>query len=293
MSENKKGVAVAYLRAQGDGVEDALLRLQEACETCASSSGLTLQAVRPDVANGSTDAHREGLAAVLDGARGQKFGIVVVENCDRKARNTTDLSAIFASLEACGVEIHQVERDSLQPGDVSPSSFWQVERREANRGRIRFGQELSARRGLVPYSCCYGYATVPGKPGQRVIVAEQAKVVREIFDMRSGGASIVRIAAVLNARAVDDGRTWTEESVGRMLRNSLYAGTLVYGRRTTLRDRATGRIRMVARPRHEWTVVSVEHLRIVSQEAWDAVQALLAPRPDQRHRSGRSAMSRA
>jgi site-specific DNA recombinase len=49
----------------------------------------------------------------------------------------------------------------------------------------------------------------------------------------------------------------------RLLNSEIYAGRLVWNRRQWLKDPETGKRRYVDRPREEWQVRDVPHLRIV------------------------------
>jgi site-specific DNA recombinase len=52
----------------------------------------------------------------------------------------------------------------------------------------------------------------------------------------------------------------------------------VWNRRQWLKDPETGKRRYVDRPREEWQVREVPHLRIVPADVWDAVRARDATR---------------
>jgi len=121
-----------------------------------------------------------------------------------------------------------------------------------------------AERGLVPTVIPYGYRQVPGERGRLAIHEPEAAVVRLAFRLRADGASCAAIAETLNARALPkaNGKPWLPSRVRHMLENSLYRGTIIFGRTRHLIGE-DGRRTVVPLPRAEWLVSDVPDLRIV------------------------------
>jgi hypothetical protein len=61
--------------------------------------------------------------------------------------------------------------------------------------------------------------------------------------------------------------------VRELLRQPLLVGKVIFGRFTWIKDPDTGRRRYQQRPESDWLVRWDERLRIVSDEAWQSVQA--------------------
>ena len=61
--------------------------------------------------------------------------------------------------------------------------------------KVRRGHAGRVREGKFPGAVTYGYRTVEGKPGEREINPEQAKVVRRIFTEYAAGRSPRAIAS--------------------------------------------------------------------------------------------------
>jgi site-specific DNA recombinase len=72
---------------------------------------------------------------------------------------------------------------------------------------------------------------------------------------------------------VADGR---EGVARRILHNEHYCGTAVWNRTRKVRGPGTGRRVQRLRPRAEWTVVESPHLRIISDQVWQAAKNRLA-----------------
>ena len=79
--------------------------------------------------------------------------------------------------------------------------------------------------GRVPF----GYRLVGTRRAARVeIVEDQAIIVRRVFALREAGMTIAAITAVLNADAIPapQGGTWSTATIGKMVNNPAYHGTL-------------------------------------------------------------------
>ena len=283
-------VAVSYTRScDGRAVE----RQAAACEAYLDATGLTLGATYCDVSGGTTDAGRDGLAAMMAAARRGEFGVLVIEDVDRLSRDPVFLALILRAFVALGVEVHSVSNGVLHGlkavfrglMGLAMRGLMGDEMREVHGRRIAFVLHAMARRGLSPTPPCHGYANVPGEPGRLVVDPDQAVVVKQAFGMRLAGMTLGGIAASLGGQA-SSRRVWTQASIGRLLRNPLYRGELIYGRRTRYRDPMSGRMVSVPAPPSAWTVTPVEQLRIVDDATWDAVQETFRVDPGKGRRAG-------
>jgi len=98
--------------------------------------------------------------------------------------------------------------------------------------------------------------------------------------MVAAGTGLPTIAQTLNAEGLRSPRaragrhhSWVPSSIRTALFNRLYKGDVVWGR-TKKRD-AWGRRKESNRPKDEWVVTTVEHLRIVSDELWTSAHEAL------------------
>ena len=137
----------------------------------------------------------------------------------------------------------------------------------------------------------YGYRKDPADGHRIVIDPEAAGVVREIFRRKLEGQSDTAITRWLNTAGVPSPgcyryqkgiildkrfaryKPWIVKSVKNILRNEVYLGCMVQGRRRSefYAGRPDKRL-----PRDEWTVVENTHEPIISREDFDAVQAICA-----------------
>ena len=119
-----------------------------------------------------------------------------------------------------------------------------------------------------------------------------AGIVKDIFRWKLEGASQQRIADRLNERGVlspmeykrfcglsyqsgfqvNPKSRWTAVTVGRILRNEFYIGTLVQGKRTTPNHKVK---KTIVKPSREWVRVENSHPPIIDREDFFAVAKLL------------------
>ena len=111
--------------------------------------------------------------------------------------------------------------------------------REVQSERIRRGMGASAAMGFyISHTAPHGYRKVAVDGyGRRRITLEldppASETVRTIFDRRLQGNQASDIATELNGSgiAAPSGGTWNRSKVQRILRNEVYCGTNLWGRR--------------------------------------------------------------
>jgi site-specific DNA recombinase len=138
------------------------------------------------------------------------------------------------------------------------------------------------RDGRHPGGKIYGYRTIVGRPGELEIVEEEAAIVRRIFERYLVGATPRQIAGHLNDDGVvppRGGGTWRASTINGntrrangILQSKIYTGVIVWNRLRMMRDPSTGR--RIIRPNDPSEIqrVSAPHLRIISDETFQAAQ---------------------
>jgi site-specific DNA recombinase len=249
----------------------------------AAREGLMITATYEDRAmSGASVQQRTGLQHMLADAAAGRFKALVVESLDRLSRDQADMATLYKRLRFHGVEIREVHGGIATPINAAVRGLMgslfladlAAKTHRGMAGNIREGKSAGGR--------AYGYAPVPGQPGQLVIVDHEAEVVRRIFTAYADGQSPRTIAAALNADHVQPimGQRWNASTInGRkdrgngILGNALYAGELVWNKVKMLKHPDTGRRISRANPPSEWQRMAKPELRIIDADLWAAAQA--------------------
>lgn len=254
-------------------------------------------------------AKRKGWFGLLEGARRGYFDAVVVRDLSRIGGNIGRALVFVEDLLDTGVKLFTYSdgqevtaNNAIQCVTNALKFFASQGEVEAIRSRTRDALETKAKKGLVTGGKVYGYNNRPStemvttKNGERpafverVIDPKQAAVVRDIFARYAKGDGLRKIAKHLNAAGVPAprGKEWVPAAIQVMLRRPLYIGRIEWGR-THKVDKGGSKTRTCTHD-FELVVVAAEHLRIVSQQLWDAAHAKMRGRaPATTKKGGRPA----
>ena len=140
----------------------------------------------------------------------------------------------------------------------------------------------------------YGYRKDPADKNRIIVDPQAAEVVRQIYRWSLAGFGRQRIAAMLNDRGVpnptrykeergwhnnhprkNDFGLWNKVTVQRILRNEMYTGVMIQGRRKKVSYKSK---MIVDVPPDRWFRVEGTHEAFIGRETFDAVQRGLALR---------------
>src|SRR6516162_4735476 len=237
--------AVIYARYSSDLQREASIEDQiEVCRSHAEAQGWTVVRNYSDRAASGSTRFRAGYQALLMAARQGEFDVVLAEALDRLSRDQEDVAALFKALAFCRVAIVTLAEGAISELHVGLKGTMNAlflkdlaaKTHRGMRGRIK---EKRAAGGLS-----YGYAVkreidAKGEPvrGGRIVVSEEAAIVKRIFSEFANGASPRAIAKRLNGERIagPGGRPWQDTTIRGhaergtgVLRNELYAGRLVW-----------------------------------------------------------------
>ncbi len=283
--------AAIYARYSTDKQRETSIEDQfRLCQRYAQNEGFDVVAIYGDDSiSGSTPvAHRSGGAKLLEDARANRIDALIVEGLDRISRDQVEQERIVRRLEHQGINII-----GLADGyDSRMGSSRKVLRGirglinemylEDLRHKTHRGQDGQVTRGYTAGGLAYGYRSVREKNGSRYeIVEEQAQWVRWIFSKYAEDWSIQRITHELNLLQAPSprGSSWAISSIygspakgTGILNNQLYIGQYVWNRSQWIKDPDTGVPKRIERPLSEWRIVASPHLRIISDELWQAAR---------------------
>lgn len=141
----------------------------------------------------------------------------------------------------------------------------------------------------------YGYQKDPQDKNKLIVDLEAAEVVRKIYTLYLSGNGKQHIAYLLNLESVpnptrhkqlkglgyvngaqvNDLGLWNRTSVGRVLRERMYTGDLVQGRRKKASYKSK---LLLSVPEEDWIIVPDTHEPIIDRETFATVQRLLGER---------------
>jgi site-specific DNA recombinase len=283
-----------YGRYSSDNQREASIEDQRrVVERWADTHGHELVAQFSDSATSGASLHLlTGLQEALRAActRPAPFDVLAVDQLSRLSRDVGDTDAIVKRLRFFGVRIVAVS-DAIDTGDdttkisVTVKSLVNELFLDDLRKTTKRGLDGRFLKGFSTGSRAYGYRSEPvydsagrtdprGQPvpvGYRLaIVPEEAEAVREIFRLFREGLGEKAIAKQLNAQHT--GRAWRPNTVYLMLQNPRYVGRFYFNRREFRKNPETGRRVCRWRPEEQWECMTIDDLRIIDDETWEAVQ---------------------
>lgn len=271
--------AAIYARYSSDLQTDRSIEDQLAlCHDFARKQGLTVCATFDDRArSGASIMGRDGLLSMMDGARAGSFDVLVVEALDRLSRDQEDLAGIYKRLTHIGVEIRAVHDGRADIVQIGIRGLVGALYLQDLAHKVRRGMSGVVRDGRNAGGKAYGYAPVPGRPGELTIVEAEAEIVRRIFAEYVAGRSTRDICGDLNRERVPTprGGFWRPSTLSGnpkrgngLLQNPVYDGKLVWNRVRMVKDPDTGRRVSRINPESEWQEIAAPALRIVDAQTF-------------------------
>ena len=196
-----------------------------------SHSGWKYAGVYADEALTGTKDNRENFQRLLADCRAGMVDMVITKSISRFARNTVTLLETVRELKGLGVDVYFEEQNihtMSADGELMLTilaSYAQEESLSASENqkwRIRRNFE----NGTPWNGTMLGYRY---NKGILVIIPEEAKTVKRIFDEYLSGLGLTAIAKRLNADGTPTrfGNAWGKSSVLAVLRNYAYTGNLL------------------------------------------------------------------
>ena len=196
-----------------------------------SHSGWKYAGVYADEALTGTKDNRENFQRLLADCRAGMVNMVITKSISRFARNTVTLLETVRALKGMGVDVYFEEQNihtMSADGELMLTilaSYAQEESLSASENqkwRIRRNFE----NGMPWNGTMLGYRY---DKGALVIVPEEAKTVKRIFNEYLSGLGLTAIAKRLNADGIPTrfGNAWGKSSVLAVLRNYAYTGNLL------------------------------------------------------------------
>lgn len=266
----------------------------------ASQDDLKLCEVYFDNGETGTNFERAGFQRMMEDVQTGKINCIVVKDLSRLGRNCVEtgnyLERVFPFLGVRFIAVTDgYDSAAANAGDVLAAALKNLVNEayslDISRKSGAILREKQQRGEFIGAFAAYGYLRDPEDTHRLAIDPEAAPIVQEIFRRKAAGESDAAIVRWLNNAGVlppnlyryqkgitldkryADGkqRLWVTSTIKGILRNQVYLGHLVQGRRRSelyagIPDRRV--------PESEWVVVEHTHEAIVDQETFDRVQQI-------------------
>lgn len=228
--------------------------------------------------SGTSVEKRSDFLRMMADVRDRKMDLILTKSVSRFARNTVDLLRSVRELQGLGIEV-RFEKDGISTADGEGelmlsllASFAQAEA-ESISENVKWGKRKQMQEGIYHHTArSYGYEW---QGDDFVVVPEEAKVVRSIFESYLAGMSPTHIAAAIDVPTVA-GRPFTRTTVKDILKNRTYAGDRVlqkfYSYKPRKKTRNYGEL-----PQY---VLSDIHEAIIPREMFEQVQEAMQERAE-------------
>ena len=228
--------AVAYARYSSAGQRDVSIEQQLAdIRAFAKREGYTIVHEYADHArSGFKNASaRTSFQSMIASAESGTYDTIIAWKVDRFGRNREDSAIYKGKLRRFGVRvlyamepIPEGSAGVLLEGMLEATAEWYSRQLSEN---VTRGMTDNAHRCLYNGTKIIGYSR--GADGRYAIRADEAAVVRNIFDLYASGISASRICRRLNDQGVKTSRgcSWNPESLLRVINNERYTGVYIWG----------------------------------------------------------------
>ncbi len=227
---------------------------------------------------GTNTKKRDGFNEMIDRALKGEINLILTKSISRFARNTVDTLQTVRNLKAAGVEVI-FEKENLHTFDPKcevmltiMSSLAQEESRSISEN-VRWGQRKRMRDGNVTIAYAHFLGYKKGEDGRPEIVEDEAKIVRQIYEMFLAGRTIRYIADYLTEQGIPTpaGKSkWTVPTVKSILTNEKYKGDALLQKTYTV-DYLTKEVRKNDGEVAQYFVEN-SHDPIIDPDTFDRVQ---------------------
>lgn len=307
MEISNKYDADLYLRLSredGDKAEsDSIANQRDLLLTFLSSHPeIRLHKVRVDDGYSGVDYNRPDFQKMMESVKNKEINCIIVKDFSRLGRNFIEtgkyIERIFPFMGVRFISVND-DYDSIRSRTVSDSLIVPVKNlindaycRDISI-KIRSHLEVKRKKGqcIAPFAA-YGYRKDEKNRNQLVVDEESAAIVQEIFKRKLDGFSAQAIADWLNGQDIlspmeyklskgshysstfkrKDRAQWTAVAVFRILKNPVYIGTLVQGKRSTPNYKVK---KLFDVPKEQWVSIPDCHEAIINRATFERVTELL------------------
>ncbi len=295
---------VAYLRksradvaAEAHGEGETLARHETALLALSKKQNLHLTAIYREVVSGETIADRPIMQQLLREVEAGMWDGVLVMEVERLARgDTADQGTVQKAFLYSNTLIitptktydqsNEFDQEYFEFGLFMSRREYKTIRRRMNAGKIASVKEGKFCGSTAPFG--YVRYKLPKEKGWSLKPnPEQAEIVRQIFAWYTDSENPIGteyIAQHLNNAHVPTvtGKPWTLQTIRDILKNKVYTGIVVWGRRKDVKHIENGVVK-TSHPRSaDYIEVQGRHEALVSAEIYEAAMARMLSYPSKR-----------
>ena len=241
---------------------------------------------------GTSTKKRKNFMKMMSDAEAGMFDLIVTREVSRFARNTVDTLQETRKLKRIGVEVWFTE-DNIwtmndEDGELRLTLMATLAQNESKKTslRVKAGQKISFENAIP-----YGNGNILGydRCGKEMVInPEQAATVKRIFELYLSGHGIRKIQFILEqeGRLTATGmKNWSAGTIGRILKNPFYCGTIVY-RKEYVPDYLDQK-KITNHGDVDNVIVEGKHTPIVSKEDFARVQEIISSKGKVQKGTGR------
>lgn len=231
--------------------------------------------------SGTQIKRRESFKEMLTDARNKKFDLILTKSISRFGRNTVEILQTIRELRELGITVY-FEKENINSDDSKldfiltiMSSVAQEESRSISEN-IKWSVKKRFKEGKIILNTAMFLGYTRDEDGNLVIVPEEAKVIKYIFDLFLQGNSAYDISKILMKEGFKTGAkkdNWNSNSVLRILQNEKYSGDAILQKTYTvdyLTQKSVPNDNIVDK-----YYVTNSHEGIVSKEDFQMVQEII------------------
>lgn len=142
----------------------------------------------------------------------------------------------------------------------------------------------------------YGYIKDPNNKNKLLIDPVASAVIKDIYNMFKSGVGYYKIAKHLSENGIltpsnykkengskyvcgavkgKNNTKWSQDTIARILKNEVYIGNLVQGKKTYISYKNH---KTIVKPKEQWTISYKTHEPIIDIETWSCVQSIIKSR---------------
>lgn len=228
-----------------------------------------------DAGYSAKNTDRPAFQNMMNKIRKREFTHILVWKLDRISRNLSDFTNMWEEFNKYGVQFIS-KNEQFDTSTAMGSAMLKIILVFAELERKMTGERVKATMISRAEEGKWNGANVPiGYKFDNKIMfpvpdEDEAPLVQLIFDQYEAIRSTNKLSVWLNENKYKTkrGGVWSGNTVGQILKNPFYIGTLRYNYRAASR----GQIK----PEDEWVVIENNHQGIISKEQWERVNAILA-----------------